>query len=92
MSTQEIIPRIATAPARAFEFAAALVRSIHRRRRFNAVRDLDDHMLEDIGITRSEVDAVSQLPLSRDAAEELRRLSMERRRDRDALLRARYRF
>lgn len=54
---------------------------IIRRRKFNAVRDLDDHMLDDIGVTRGEVERAAQLPLSVNAAMELRRMSLERRRE-----------
>lgn len=53
---------------------------IRRRRMFNRLHDLDDHMLKDIGVTRGEVEIAGNLPLSVDAATELRRMSMERRR------------
>ena len=50
------------------------------RRRFNRLLDLDDHMLNDIGVTRTDVLIASQLPLEKNAALELRRMSLERRR------------
>ncbi len=56
------------------------IRAIRRRQRFNRLQALDDHMLDDIGVTRGEVEIVSALPLSVDAATELRRISLERRR------------
>lgn len=54
--------------------------NIRRRRGFNRLHDLDDHMLDDLGVTRGEVEIASALPLSVDAAMELRRISLERRR------------
>ncbi|MEM7719741.1 MAG: DUF1127 domain-containing protein, partial [Pseudomonadota bacterium] len=56
------------------------IRQIRRRRGLNRLRDLDDHMLNDIGVTRGEVEIAGNLPLSVDAATELRRMSLERRR------------
>ena len=56
------------------------LRMIRRRRHFKRLLDLDDHMLKDVGVTRGEVEIASKLPLSVDAATELRRMSVERRR------------
>lgn len=56
------------------------VANIGRRRRFMTLLDLDDHMLDDIGVIRSEVEYAANLPLSVDAATELRRVSLARRR------------
>lgn len=53
---------------------------IRRRRQFHRLHDLDDHMLKDIGVTRGEVEIAGRMPLSVDAATELRRMSIERRR------------
>lgn len=50
-----------------------------RRRKFKTLLDLDDHILEDIGVRRHEVEYTANLPLSVDAATELRRISLERR-------------
>ena len=55
------------------------ISSIGKRRRFKSLLDLDDRMLDDMGVHRHEVDYVSRLPLSVDAATELRRISLERR-------------
>ena len=65
-----------------FDLSAGLVqraRQLHRRRRLTRLLDLDDQMLDDIGVTRGEVQIATGLPLSRDAATELRRMSLERR-------------
>lgn len=58
------------------------IRRLNRRRKFNRLLDLDDHMLNDIGVTRGEVEIASRMPLSSDAATALRRMSLERRRQR----------
>ena len=60
-----------------------LIEYVQRRRRrrgFNRLLDLDDQMLDDIGVTRAEVQMAANMPLSVDAATELRRMSLERRR------------
>lgn len=56
------------------------VRNRLRRRAFNKMLNLDDHLLHDIGVSRAEVIMASYLPLSVNAAQELRRMSLERRR------------
>lgn len=56
------------------------VSEIRHRRRLKRLLDLDDHMLKDVGVTRGEIEIATSLPLSRDAATELRRMSLERRR------------
>lgn len=53
---------------------------IRRRRKFKSLLDLDERMLDDIGVTRDEVEYASGLPLSVNAATELRRISLARRR------------
>lgn len=58
------------------------IKRMRRRRGFNRLLDLDDHMLDDIGVNRAEVAQASAMPLSVDAATELRRISLERRRRR----------
>ncbi len=58
------------------------LRNRRRRKQFNTLLGLDDHMLDDIGVTRAEVEAASSLPLSVNAAIELRRLSLSRRKAR----------
>ncbi|MCG6883505.1 MAG: DUF1127 domain-containing protein [Silicimonas sp.] len=56
------------------------LRQVRRRRGLKRLLDLDEAILEDIGVTRSEVEIAMSLPLSVDAATELRRMSLERRR------------
>ncbi|MBT8409292.1 MAG: hypothetical protein KJN93_06680 [Alphaproteobacteria bacterium] len=53
-----------------------------RRARMRAMLELDDHMLDDSGVTRGEVQHASSMPLSHNAATELRRISLLRRRRR----------
>jgi len=55
-----------------------------RRRNFLKLHRLDDKMLADIGVTRDEVNAVSDLSLSINAAAELHRISLQRRRRENA--------
>ena len=55
-------------------------RQMRRRRGFTRLLDLDDHMLKDIGVTCGEVEIAAAKPLSINAATELRRMSLERRR------------
>ncbi len=61
-------------------------RAAKRRRQARIDRDafrtmlgLEEHMLRDIGVTRGDVVWASRLPLSVNAAEELRRLSLSHR-------------
>lgn len=56
------------------------IRQMRRRRGLKRLLDLDDHMLDDIGVTRGEVQIATGMPLSTDAATELRRMSLQRRR------------
>ena len=56
------------------------IRARRRRRGFKKLLDLDDHMLDDIGVTRAEVEIAVGLPVFVNAADELRRMSLERRR------------
>lgn len=60
----------------------ARLSQIRCRKQFNRMLALDDHELHDIGVTRNEVEYASRLPLSVDAATELRRISLENRRRR----------
>ena len=48
-------------------------RAWSRRRRFTDLRHLDDHMLRDIGLTRDDLAWGASLPLSEDAAVQIRR-------------------
>lgn len=49
------------------------------RRDILRLADLDDRILDDIGVTRAEVHAVCELPLGTNAALALRRMASERR-------------
>ena len=60
--------------------AADRAKQIRHRRKLKRLLDLDDHMLKDVGVTRGEIEVATSLPLSVDAATELRRMSLERRR------------
>ena len=53
---------------------------IRRRKGLKRLLDKDDNILADIGVTRGEIQIATSMPLSVDAATELRRLSLERRR------------
>ena len=59
---------------------AALPTHWRRRRRYARLHALDDRMLDDIGVTRAEVDRHAGLPLHRNAALELHAAAVERRR------------
>jgi uncharacterized protein YjiS (DUF1127 family) len=91
MSTQDLYLHLAEAPGRAVQGIESIFRAFLRRRKVSRLQDLDDHILDDIGLTRRDVEIATRLPFSRDAADELRRLALEHRRDREAVLRARYR-
>ena len=54
-------------------------KQFHQRRGFKRLLDLDDVLLDDMGVTRGEVEIASKKPLSVDAATELMRMSLERR-------------
>lgn len=49
------------------------------RRRVQALGDLDDKMLDDIGVTREEVYSAARTPLHLNASEELYRTAYLRR-------------
>lgn len=51
-----------------------------RRRRYLTLLDLDDHLLDDIGVQRSEVEEAAALALHENAAVALRDMALERRR------------
>ncbi len=63
--------------ARALE---ARVSERRARKGINQILELEDHMLDDIGVTRADVHRVSRMPLSNDAATELHRISLARSR------------
>ncbi|MEM8555267.1 MAG: DUF1127 domain-containing protein [Pseudomonadota bacterium] len=49
------------------------------RRRVQSLDDLDDQMLDDIGVTRDEIRRASRTPLHLNASEELYRAAFLRR-------------
>ena len=55
-------------------------RAWRRRRRLVRLLDQDDRMLDDIGVTRAEVEWAAGLPLARNAALDLHKVALERRR------------
>ena len=64
-----------------FQLADALRGRSLRRRSKSGLRgmlQLDDHLLRDIGVTRDQVKRAIETPSSRDAADELRRMSLSR--------------
>ena len=56
----------------------APIRWWHRRRKLVRLRDLDDHLLQDIGVTRDDVRYAFNLPLAVDAALELEDRALRR--------------
>lgn len=49
------------------------------RRKLRSLHEYDDHILEDIGVTRGELEWASHLPLKQNAAHELNRKARARR-------------
>ena len=56
----------------------APIRGWYRRRKLVRLMDLDDHLLEDIGVTRDDVRYAFNLPLGMDAALELEDRALRR--------------
>lgn len=80
MTTQDLSLRAGGLARRLLHRIAALAGEVLRRRKFKRLQDLDDHILDDIGVTRAEVEIATRLPFTHDAATELRRMSLDRRR------------
>ncbi|MEP9378228.1 DUF1127 domain-containing protein [Aquabacter sp. CN5-332] len=59
--------------------AVKAARAIERRRALNQLGQMEDHMLRDIGLTRSDVRDAASEPLWRDATQVLVTRSVERR-------------
>ena len=57
----------------------AALAMLEERRSFNRLLECDDRMLDDIGVTRSDVYAASRTPFGQSAANELRRAWQARR-------------
>jgi len=64
--------------AHAFAGARRVLANWFRRRRLRRVDDLDDHILQDIGISRDDLRAALRLPLSVDPVWEVQRQSRAR--------------
>ena len=60
-------------------FARRLARNWKAKRRIMALGDFDDYMLQDIGITRDEVQWAAGLPLTVNAAVALEERAFRRR-------------
>jgi uncharacterized protein YjiS (DUF1127 family) len=54
-------------------------RTWRTRRKLVKMTDLDDHMLDDIGVSRSDIHAVLELPFSHSPALELQRIAQRNR-------------
>ena len=52
----------------------ALIRNWFARRRLRKVAELDDWLLQDIGLTRDDVEQVAHMPLDRNPSWELKRI------------------
>lgn len=50
-----------------------------RRRRYLSLRDLDPRLLDDMGVTRGEVELAATLPMHRNASLELHKMAHARR-------------
>ena len=63
------------------EFAERIARRALRRKARRELKSLlrqDDYLLRDVGLTRDQVQRALEAPASRDAAEELHRLTLTR--------------
>jgi uncharacterized protein YjiS (DUF1127 family) len=73
----------ATAPAGArstvFATLARFYRTWRTRRRLVKMTDLDDHILDDIGVSRSDIHTVLDLPFSYNPALELQQIAQRNR-------------
>jgi len=70
---------IATGEYGVVSFARRLARNWKAKRRIVALGDFDDYMLQDIGITRDEVQWAAGLPLTVNAAVALEERAFRRR-------------
>ena len=65
-------------------FARRVLRNWKSKRRILALGDFDDYMLQDIGITRDEVQWAAGLPLTVNAAIALEERAFRRRKNGDS--------
>jgi len=63
-----VLSRLINFPGNLVTAAVELRRNYKRRKLFVALLDYNDHMLEDMGLTRYLVEEASKLPLSANAA------------------------
>lgn len=68
-----------SALTRISDWVSSMATAIRRRRALYALADMDDAMLDDIGLTRGDVDWALNLPLTTNAALELQRHARNRR-------------
>jgi uncharacterized protein YjiS (DUF1127 family) len=54
-------------------------RALSNRRKILSLSDLDDHMLHDLGLTRTDVQRALDLPFMQDPALELQRVALRNR-------------
>jgi uncharacterized protein YjiS (DUF1127 family) len=62
-----------------FTALAQVFRTWRTRRKLVKMTDLDDHILDDIGVSRSDIHAVLDLPFSHNPALELQRIAQRNR-------------
>jgi len=65
-----------------FRFADSIVKratALKNRRDLRKLLSLQDHLLDDVGVNRSDIQRIVDLPLSHDAATELYQISLGRR-------------
>lgn len=81
--TRTIIVAPGTAAVRFLHLAGGLVakaaRAMARRHTLHQLGEMDDHMLRDIGLTRSDIRDAAAEPIWRDATQVLVSRSVERR-------------
>ena len=81
MSTHLLTNRSAILPVLARQIAARavqMVKAITNRRSVHALYDYDERMLKDIGLTRSDVTAALDSPLTDDPSHHLRQVAAGR--------------
>lgn len=80
--TNHAIPHSAvTGHSTSHGLLASLYRNWNARRQVRRLQDKENHILDDIGVTRDELDWASQLPLTANAAIELHQVSYRRRKE-----------
>ncbi|MGI9481927.1 MAG: DUF1127 domain-containing protein [Hyphomicrobiales bacterium] len=81
MKNAQTITAVPSFPGRAiFGKLQARLHNWQVRRKIRALGDLEDRMLQDIGVTRDDIYWASRLPTAMNSAHELERASQLRRR------------